>query len=123
MYYKKGLFENVQGKQAIIRNIEKDYLSGKTIKEISEDYSFNQRQVRYIIEHYLKINRKEYKGKEKKRMMEESNSETIKIDKDNYLVDGKPARKATVKDLMEKAKLAKKEMKKKSTNKKVENNN
>ena len=123
MYYKKGLFENVQGKQAIIKNIEKDYLSGKTIKEISEDYSFNQRQVRYIIEHYLKINRKEYKGKEKKCMVEESNGETIKIDKDNYLIDGKPAKKATVQDLVEKAKLARKEMKKKSTNKKVENNN
>ena len=41
----------------------------------------------------------------------------------NYMVDDKMARKSTIYDLVYKANLAKKEMKKKSTNKKVENNN
>ena len=41
MYYKKGIFENVEYKRAIIQNIEKDYLTGKTIKEIAENYSFS----------------------------------------------------------------------------------
>ena len=123
MYYKKGIFENVEYKRAIIQNIEKDYLTGKTIKEIAENYSFSPRQVRYIIEHYIKINRKDYKNKQRKEkfMITE---EVVKIDDDNYLVGDKPARKATINDLVEKAKVAKKEMKKKnSTNKKVENNN
>jgi hypothetical protein len=125
--YKKGLFENVEdkkSKQAIIRNIEKDYLSGATLKQISENYSFTERQVRYIINHYLKLNRKDYKRdlKRKEKNMGK-NHEVIKVDDDKFLVDDKPAKKATVDDLIKKAKIVKREMKRKSTNIKVENNN
>ena len=125
--YKKRLFENVEdkkAKQAIIRNIEKDYLSGATLKQISEDYSFTERQVRYIIDHYLKLNRKDYK-KDIKRKEKNMGKEQviIKVDDDKFLVDDKAARKATLDDLMKKVRIIKREMKRKSTNKKVENNN
>lgn len=125
--YKKRLFENVEdkkAKQAIIRNIEKDYLSGATLKQISEDYSFTERQVRYIINHYLKLNRKDYKkdNKRKEKNMEKEQI-IIKVDDDKFLVDDKPARKATLDDLMKKVRIIKREMERNSTNKKVENNN
>ena len=125
--YRKGIFENVEdnkSKQAIIRNIEKDYLSGATIKQIAEDYSFTERQVRYIIDHYLKLNRKEYKRnlKRKEKLMGKEH-EIIKVDDDKYLIDDKPAKKATIDDLIKKARIVKREMKRKSTNIKVENNN
>ena len=127
MYNKKGIFENVEdneSKKAILKNIEKDYLSGATLKQISEDYSFTERQVRYIINHYIKINRNEYKKliKKEKGIMKEEH-EVVKVDDYNYMVDDKMARKSTIYDLVYNANLAKKERKKKSTNKKVENNN
>ena len=125
--YKKGLFENVEdkkSKQAIIRNIEKDYLSGATLKQISENYSFTERQVRYIINHYLKLNRKDYKIDNKRKEKNMGKEQIIiKVDDDKFLVDDKPARKATLDDLMKKVRIIKREMKRKSTNKKVENNN
>ena len=106
MYNKNKLFESVEkdNKNAIIENIKKEYLSGKTIKEISENYSFSERQVRYIINYYLKMNNS-CRNKGGKIMKE----------KDNKI------KKATLEDLIKKAKIVKEQ--KDSTNKKVENNN
>lgn len=104
--YRRKLFENVneESKNAIIENIKKDYLNGKTIKEISEDYSFSERQIRYIINYYLKYNKSYKKGGNMKNKAEVNKG-----------------RKATVEDLIKKAKNVKDQ--KSSTNKKVENNN
>lgn len=119
MYKTKGLFKNVNDKWAIINNIKKDYLEGKSIDEITENYSFSKRQIRYIIEHYIKINRREYNKSMKNKMNEDD--KIIKIDDDNFMVGDKPARKATIDDLLKKAKLAKKEANKSTTKQVVEN--
>jgi hypothetical protein len=48
--------------------------------------------------------------------------EVIKLDDDKFLVDNKPAKKATLEDMVSKAKEELRKQKKRSTNKKVENN-
>jgi hypothetical protein len=120
--YKRKIFENVNDKSYLIRNIEKDYLSGKTLKEIANDYSFSERQIRHIINYYIKIDRKRVKKqlKRKEELMKEH--EVIKLDDDKFLVDNKPAKKATLEDMVSKAKEELRKQKKRSTNKKVENN-
>ena len=122
MYYKKGLFKNEETKRAIINNIKDDYLSGKPISEISEDYGFSKRQIKYIISYYIKINRREYKKElSRRRSMINADDVIVKIDDENYIVGDKRAKKCTLDDLIKKANKTKKG-KRKSTIKKVENN-
>ena len=120
---KPTIFKNEQNKKAILKNIFKDYvLEDMTIKEIAENYGYSERQIKYIVDHYIRINKKEYKKFKRKEKDSMENSNIIKVDDKNYMVDDRMARKSTIYDLVYKANLAKKEMKKKSTNKTVENN-
>ena len=120
---KPTIFKNEQNKKAILKNIFKDYvLEDMTIKEIAENYGYSERQIKYIVDHYIRINKKEYKKFKRKEKDNMENSNIIKVDDKNYMVDDRMARKSTIYDLVYKANLAKKEMKKKSTNKTVENN-
>lgn len=120
---KTTIFKNEQNKKAILKNIFKDYvLEDMTIKEIAENYGYSERQIKYIVDHYIKINKKEYKKFKRKEKDNMENNNIIKVDDKNYMVDDRMARKSTIYDLVYKANLAKKEMKKKSTNKTVENN-
>ena len=121
--YKKRIFENVTNKGVLIKNIEKDYLAGKTIREIAEDYSFTERQIRHIINYYIKIDRKDVKKQLRKKEEVMREREIIKVDDDKFLVDDKPARRTTLEDMISKAnEELRKQQRKKSTNKKVENN-
>ena len=120
---KPTIFKNEQNKKAILKNIFKDYvLEDMTIKEIAENYGYSERQIKYIVDHYIRINKKEYKKFKRKEKDNMENNNIIKVDDKNYMVDDRMARKSTIYDLVYKANLAKKEMKKKSTNKTVENN-
>ena len=120
--YKKRIFENVTNKSVLIRNIEKDYLTGKTIREIAEDYSFTERQIRHIINYYIKIDRKDVKKQLRKKEEVMRERVIIKVDDDKFLVDDKPARRTTLEDMISKANEELRKQRKKSTNKKVENN-
>lgn len=115
MYKKGSIFNNNESKMSILTNIYYDTLNGKTDKEIADNYGYSARQIKYIRDHYLNI--KKPKGGYKKNMDDEK---LVKIDDNNFIIGGKCAKKATVEDLMEKAKEIKR--KNKNTNKKVENN-
>ena len=111
------IFKNEEHKNVILKNIFKDYvIEDMTTKEIAENYGYNERQIRYIIEKYLNIK----KGSGNKKKME---LEITKIDKDNFIINDKICKRSTLEDLIEKAERAKRIINKNnSTNKQVENN-
>lgn len=112
---KVKLFKSTN-KTELLEKIYYDYIyKDMTISEISDKYGYTIRQVRYILDRYLLVK----KGKGKRKHME--NIE--KSDDELVMVDGKLVKKATVEDLMAKAEICLEDiaLKKKSTNKKVEN--
>lgn len=113
MRQRKLLFVNRKQMRTILDNIYDDYvIKNMTIVELADKYGYSVRQIRYIIKKYLCV-------KKESRCRRKINIE--KIDKNEFIVDGKFARKSTLEDLIEKANMVNKN-EKESTNKKVEKN-
>ena len=114
------LFYNRDHMQSILKCMYNDYIiNGVSIREMAEDYSYSERQIRYIINRYLGVkpgkgNGRRYKNMEKKE--QEEMPHRIELDDDMYVIDGKLAKKATVEDLIIQSRKYTK-----YTNKKVEN--
>lgn len=119
----KGLYGiSNKEKNSFLKMIEEKYVKeNRTVKEIAEELGMETRCVRYLLNNYLLI--KKGKGKRRKKEvtpMEESDK--IELDDGCFIFEDHIAKKATLKDLVEKMELAKKETKiNKSTNIKVEN--
>ena len=97
-----SVFGNISDKDAILRNIYRDIMAGKTTKEISGDYGFTERQIRYIRNYYLCIHKQG--GRRRKAMNNDTDEKVIQIDENNFLVGDKMATRATPESLMKKIK-------------------
>ena len=109
------LFKN-NNRNEILNKIYNDYVDKDlSMTELAEKYGFTVRQIRYILDRYLLVK----KGKGKRKHMDD----IVKVDDELILVNGKIAKRATLKDLIEKAEIYKDNLNNndKSTNKKVEN--
>lgn len=110
---RRSLFSDSKQKTALLNNMYNDYVvKNMTMAEIADKYGYSKRQIRYIIRTYLCVK----KGSGKRKMNIE------KLDNNEFVVDGKFARKTTLEDLILKAEMVKRKKNKESTNKKVEKN-
>lgn len=109
------LFKNNKAKHDFLEVLFEDYASKDlTVKEISEKYGYDERQIRYLIDRYLLVR----KGRGKRKRMKD-------VEKTRKIINGKVTKKATLEELIIKADIYNERVKEKrqrikSTNKKVE---
>jgi hypothetical protein len=129
MSNQRKLFSNIEQRNSLLKSLYIDYVEkNMTITQISDEYGYSKRQIRYIIDRYLQVKKGSGNHHVPVVKVEEQIVEKEK-DESNYTVDdyldngyiitsdGKMAKRTSVEDLLE---LAKKRIK--NTNKKVENN-